>query len=344
MKLNEEQKREIREEIESKLRGVEVSSRLSIDKKLLEQLIFDIKDNGIKIISWSGDFLSKIDLSEVSFDNVWWQGDKIVLDNTNAIIDFSKGIFSYTFGEKMENCSFENMDLTDSNINKVSRFDLVNFDGAKLPEDFFENKDFRNCSFKNVDLKLDINSYELYNRFYRCNFSNTNLSITHSIRNITEEEKKEYKRYNELFEKTVCEGTFNKIFLSDAERQEMRDLEEKTSQLRKYLDVKDNLENAINDDMLIGCTVNGEIIKSQSEKEDSFENFKKSLLDSFDKKIIEQESKEDNKTSQKNSENNSNLAEFASMVFESVDNVLSENSEQYKNSDIRMLVKEIFKK
>lgn len=87
--------------------------RIHIQKEILEQLLFGtvIMDTPtgqvlVKYIVWSGDFLSKIDLSEISFDDVLWDINvedddnyyseneiyEINLSNTNAHIDFSKSL------------------------------------------------------------------------------------------------------------------------------------------------------------------------------------------------------------------------------------------------------------
>ena len=66
---------ELRKEIESKLKKVNLKERIKIDTEILENLIFKIvpipgENKEGKVIAWEGKFLSKIDLSELSFDNV----------------------------------------------------------------------------------------------------------------------------------------------------------------------------------------------------------------------------------------------------------------------------------
>lgn len=109
MRLTNDQKTDLRYKIKRLLESDEVKERIKIDKELLEQLIFDegnYKGAYCKVVAWSGSFLSKIDLSEIDFDNVLWRGEyvvdkkdnyvvksdvlPIILDNTNAKIDFSK--------------------------------------------------------------------------------------------------------------------------------------------------------------------------------------------------------------------------------------------------------------
>lgn len=55
------------------MRRVPAGKRVIIDKELLEELIFEPDPDNpqeAKIPIWTGTFLSKIDLSGISFDNV----------------------------------------------------------------------------------------------------------------------------------------------------------------------------------------------------------------------------------------------------------------------------------
>jgi len=78
MKLNKQGKDELRAQIVEKLVNVPKGQRVHLDKELLEDLLFEEivynKETGgtVKLPIWSGDFLSKIDLSEISFENVAW--------------------------------------------------------------------------------------------------------------------------------------------------------------------------------------------------------------------------------------------------------------------------------
>ncbi len=165
MRLTNDQKTDLRYKIKRLLESYEVKERIKIDKELLEQLIFDegnYKGAYCKVVAWSGSFLSKIDLSEIDFDNVLWRGEyvvdkkdnyvvksdvlPIILDNTNAKIDFSKS--------------------------------------AKLDKEEPDKNTISNCSFKNMDLYYsNIECFEFYNN---CDFSDSNLSIIHIL-------KKNYK-------------------------------------------------------------------------------------------------------------------------------------------------------
>ena len=78
MKLNKKDKDEFRNKIIEQLKEVPEGQLLQIDKEILEDLLFETitvdKEKGIqiKLPVWSGEFLSKIDLSQVDFTNVSW--------------------------------------------------------------------------------------------------------------------------------------------------------------------------------------------------------------------------------------------------------------------------------
>ncbi len=108
-----------------------------------------------KILVWSGDFLSKVDLSEIDFRNVAWSPKDFIsivilsstyshyikrfingtlpvkLKNTNAKIDFSTSLASSLFINKnsLYNCDFSGTDLSFSHgetITTISVSDLSN--------------------------------------------------------------------------------------------------------------------------------------------------------------------------------------------------------------------------
>lgn len=78
MKLNRQSKDELRKKIIEQLKEVPEGQRVQLDKELLEDLLFEVvtldKEKGIKVKLpvWSGEFLKKIDLSQVDFTDVSW--------------------------------------------------------------------------------------------------------------------------------------------------------------------------------------------------------------------------------------------------------------------------------
>jgi len=161
MKLNKEGKSELRKIIEDKLKQIVPGERVHLDKGLLEQLLFEEivydKKTGakLKLPIWSGKFLCKVDLSEISFENVSWsilcdeyydcgydefldeeiwnkfnndkeqgcflaKGDYVRYEFTNANIDFTKSWEYKVMGEIILNsCSFWGTDLSKNDMSKV---------------------------------------------------------------------------------------------------------------------------------------------------------------------------------------------------------------------------------
>ena len=197
MKLNKQKKEELRLKIEQELRNVSNEERIHFDKDLLEQLLFDeIVYNKntcaiLKLPIWSGDFLSKIDLSEVSFDNVSWSliafkryncgyddlfDDKIWLKfnnnkenrlfigineyvnykNTNANIDFSKSWeFKVTGKIKLVCCNFSGTDLSKLDMTKVNIIFNCILDNTNIKMPVMDVANFTaiNSSFVEIDMK-----------------------------------------------------------------------------------------------------------------------------------------------------------------------------------------------
>lgn len=90
MKLSRQSKDELRKKIIEQLKEVPEGQRVQLDKELLEDLLFEVvtldKEKGIKakLPVWSGEFLKKIDLSQVDFTDVSWDilaADKGMLED-----------------------------------------------------------------------------------------------------------------------------------------------------------------------------------------------------------------------------------------------------------------------
>ena len=143
--------KQLRKMVEEKIKMVPEGKRLYINKELLERLLFEQETRYltfIKIPMWTGEFLSKIDLSEISFENVnlySLDDNYIMLKDTNAIIDLNKIC----------------------NPGLVRR---VNLSGTKLIGYLIESydADLSNCGLSAVNLMK-------YSRGQSTNFTNNNL-------------------------------------------------------------------------------------------------------------------------------------------------------------------------
>ena len=74
MEFSKKQKQELRKQFEKELKNVPSGSRIQLNEELreiIQQILFD-DWHGLKIPVWSGNFLSKLDLSEISFEDVAW--------------------------------------------------------------------------------------------------------------------------------------------------------------------------------------------------------------------------------------------------------------------------------
>lgn len=142
---------------------LESDRKIPIDKDILEDLLFDEividEESTAKILVWTGDFLRKIDLSEVSFEDVFWSYDEycnggilgqanyINLSCSNANIDFSKSFESKILTGaffNLRNCSFRGVDLSNSHITDVFNC-------------------FENCDLRDTGIKFDNRNVELMN-------------------------------------------------------------------------------------------------------------------------------------------------------------------------------------
>lgn len=195
MILRKIDKKRLCEIISDKLKAVPAGTRIKIDKEILDQLLFDrflvvmrkdLKTDlagqqvSIKMISNElPDPLSKIDLSEVSFDNVCWNGDDIQnciekvigsdkedikrmrtipLVNTNAKIDLSK---SQPIEEKGK---------------KIYKIKSTDFRGTNLENNCLSgNYYFYNCNFRNTGIIFDLTKDSNIS-FISCNLEGVDLS------------------------------------------------------------------------------------------------------------------------------------------------------------------------
>lgn len=201
MKLNNQSIEDLRVIIKQELKNVSNEERIHLDKELLEKLLFDEivynKNTGatLKLPIWSGEFLSKIDLSEVSFDNVAWsliafkryncgyddlfddqiwnkfnnskqnriyigRNEYVCYKNTNANIDFYKSWEFKVIGKiKLVCCNFSGTDLSKFDMTKVNIIFNCILDNTniKMPEMSMVNFTANNSSF--VDISM--NSYEI---------------------------------------------------------------------------------------------------------------------------------------------------------------------------------------
>jgi len=300
MKLNKQGKDELRAQIVEKLVNVPKGQRVHLDKELLEDLLFEEivynKETGgtVKLPIWSGDFLSKIDLSEISFENVAWDlvidkmhdtgydkefddetwkkfnndsiyslpnGVKVNYSNTNAKIDFSKAWKGTKKYFNIIDCDFSGVDLSNNDMSMVGcifNSNLANT-GIIIPPEL-KGVSFGNVDFSGVDLsKWTINGKILFLDLVGCVFDNEcNLSNT---------------RINIIInpDEMIDETPQNKYFLKTA------------------------FKEMLDEGLLVGCYINGKLISSMEEKQvaaqekrDDYEKMKEDLISKVTNSIDQQ--------------------------------------------------------
>lgn len=205
MHLIKKEDQVIRRYIESQLESLPENMMIHLDKELLERLIFielvTVDGLVLKYPIWTGSFLRKIDLSEISFDDVCWSfkinklipdfktHEKYLIDLscTNARIDFSK---RYPGTNDLIRCNFSSVNLESSNISSIVNMICVDISNtnAKIKLDDITATD---CNFSGLDLRSSKISSKSFTGKTKPFIGNTNLSDTGiSITAIDEEDKK----------------------------------------------------------------------------------------------------------------------------------------------------------
>ena len=269
MVLEEKEKNEFRKIIEKKLINVPNGKKIFIATDILEQLLFDevysyneqgsLVHEGYKYIAWSGEFLSKIDLSSISFDKVLWgyfgeydedfyinncDGEiEINMSYTNAKIDFSKSARRLKSNyNSIINCNFEGTALSNNILSLSNTLINSNFEktGVKFKDKVGVCLD---CNLSGSDLsKLTISQFSFTSDDYAFNiFTNlTNTGLKIVIEDTLDEDNNDYLELiklsmslgnldgcylnGELITPSFRKSSENRTFLSDID-----------SQIKKYI-------------------------------------------------------------------------------------------------------------
>lgn len=218
MKLNKKGKEELRNLIVEQLKErIPNGPKIHLDRDLLECLLFETevskdKQRIAKFLVWSGPFLSKIDLSEISFDDVVWNLQEcetesygllennyyqditsIDLSYTNANINFTTSYRMKQFGyEILDGVQLEGTDLSNSGGYCIQEFRSSNLKNTNIavqlcfnPNDLEDqtNSSIYDTNFENVDLShIEVpiwyfSEYLEEHGIYGSNFANTGLKI-----------------------------------------------------------------------------------------------------------------------------------------------------------------------
>jgi len=218
MKLNLEGRKELRKSVEILLASSPKNKKIQLPKETLETLLFETmegKDGPAKLPVWSGEFLRKLDLSQVDFSGVCWDLESLganrdeinkrfdapevlnkyeqiredfIIDysNTNAHINLG-----HTYPPNMfviNRCNFKNTTL-DTEGKLFSDIIILNSDlsntGLTLASQDYDkidiiiyNSNFENCDLHNVSIPIDI--FVGDENITKSNFKNTALNIEYS--------------------------------------------------------------------------------------------------------------------------------------------------------------------
>lgn len=253
MLLTEEEKQNKRKELEIKCEKKNLISKIRLERIILEQLLFTF-ENEYKFVTWSGEFLKKIDLKDVSFDNVWW-GNIAYKDfeGANVVLDFSKCYCPF-YDHSIRYCNFSSFDLSDSSIETFDTYEFIDFGRTKLPEKFGNGKRFSHCNFKNSDLSITLDSRTLYSCFFGCNLSNTNTVIIHKEKKLSHYDKtviEDYREYNDIITGLPL-GEEEAAFYY----KKMKKIESEYEELIMDMKSSEYLDIAMQNGFLNGCTIN----------------------------------------------------------------------------------------
>ena len=305
MILNDyEEMEQLRKEIEEKVKKVKDGERIHIDKKILELLLFEKIDLEInvlknmpfieekkleqvgqkphaKIIVWSGDFLSKIDLSEVSFDDVVWNVQSFLEDADYAI---EKSIKSENAEKATQYSTKDYTELEEM----YGRFYRINLSNTNAKIDFsksFEGKlcmgtvRIAHCNFENVDLSNNT----IYDPIIEhSNLKNTKIVIKKSptsdpydqiiyCSNMSGTDCSEYTVFGEFFLDTHKDSIFTNSGLRIVIDKDWEDEDITNERVTNYI------AQEIKNGHLEGCYVNDVLIKSQEQRLEDAKRLKEEL-------------------------------------------------------------------
>lgn len=298
MKLNNQGKNELRAKIEEQLQRVPEGKRVHLDKELLENLLFETitynknTNEKLKLPIWTGEFLRKIDLSEVSFEDVAWSlvvpeywdspeedyekymdeetfkelpnilpafenpEDRVDYSMTNAKIDFSKSFeFKKTGGICLLFCNFDGVNLSNNDMSKIKYVhtcDLSNT-GILLTPDMFVDKGLRFGDTYLENVDLSKFTIDAIDLIYGRNIFDRDCYFTNTRLNVT----------------------------LNSSADEWHN-EKSVSSKNRFKDVVTRL---------VGCYINGKKVLSSEEKQaivKQYQDYKQGVLDSVSSSIDEQ--------------------------------------------------------
>lgn len=314
MKLNEQGKNELRKEIEYQLKNVPEGQRVHLKKDLLEDLLFEKiiyeKETGkfFKLPIWSGDFLSKIDLSEVSFEDVAWNirlpEKKIYHDN-----DIYK-IMEFIYGEDIKIGDIEKEVYTKfkfHNMYALKDGEKINYSNTNANIDFkksYKNKhnnffEILYCNFSGTDLSNNILDKGEFSIFH-ADLSYTKLDVNYIVKDFIND-----KGACEIYYTNLCGLDLSNINITADLVMRMQcnvigtglKIKENYELIDKNIMLKESIKffKMMNQGYFDGCYIDGKLIstgeqnkKIANEKLKEYQKFKQGIINSISDSIEEQ--------------------------------------------------------
>lgn len=347
MRLNRRSKDELRKLIEEELKKVPNGYRIHLDKELLEDLLFETtiydREKGyvLKLPIWTGEFLSKLDLSDVSFEDVAWSlrlDENEIKANYYDLMEIMQTIFAESLRDGLRYSDFEEFvkkteiyrNFRMNDLYRLKHNEKITFRNTNAHIDFqksWESKhywgsDIVNCDFSFTDLSN--NCLDDIVNVSSSNLSNTNIKVT-EISGLSEIGENKYSSEKmDTIDRTDLSGLdLSEITLYASEFSELRIDEECDISNTKIKIINDSIERLIeakkqNDENFI--SIMREAIKR------FIQFIKKGYLDGcyIDGKLIVAESQKQEIISALGEFSLSDYDKFKNEVFNSVVNTINE--------------------
>ena len=263
MKLNYEGRKELREKLEQIIMSEvsdgekialnevfsDIKEKLGVedlyDYLLFESFVDEKTGEIFKVPVWSGEFLRRVDLSNVSFENVAWTTASIMENSaitddiandifnedcqrihmvdysyTNAVINFSKSWEVKALRSELpaiEQCNFAGLDLSTFDINDFAYIDNSDISDTRIRvskidldrlDDMFANTNFSNLDMSHLTLYAPILTY------ISCIFINTGLNIEFSLDDFFDKKYGWFSDELEDFRNQLKEGYYDGCYLN----------------------------------------------------------------------------------------------------------------------------------
>lgn len=264
MKLNESYKKRYSKIINEKLKDVDKNHSIKLPNEVIEEFLFmeskNNKNSTFKKIIFEGDNLKKLDLSDISFEDVSFVcSNGANLSNINACIDFKK-TFDYKTNKEFSiaNVDFSGTDLSNTSLDGVTKIINTNLSNTKVN---ISDKPFKalNSSFAGLDLsniQVPLSAFTS-NLNFNSDYSFVNCDLRDTGINI------------KVDKDVTLKATYgSERFYIDAKKQ-----------------LGELLHSLIESEKIRGCYVNGIFIESKENRKNKKEEIRKEFEDFYSKKV-----------------------------------------------------------